>query len=309
MPASPPDATHRSARNDLWVVAGLTVATFMLAAAFELREALTAFTAPLEMWQLDEVPIALTMLAAGLAWYAFRRRAETGAELQRRERAEAQAMSLLAHNRELAQQLLSVQESERRALARELHDELGQRCNAIRVEAAYIQRMQDPQKTAEAAQRVAAQAEALYQQVRDLLRRLRPAELDELGLLAALQALCEAWEERSGVACIFHHDGALDALGEEMDTALYRVAQEALNNVMRHAGATRVRIGLQRTAGTGVLLQVEDDGCGFDTALDTRGLGLLGATERAAALGGTLEIHSTPGSGTRLRMNVPVIAA
>jgi signal transduction histidine kinase len=301
-------APRAAARADLMVVAALTLATFALACVFEFHEALTSFTRPLEVWQLDELPIALVALAAGLAWYAFRRAADAHAQLRLREHAQAQALNLLAHNRELARQLLGVQESERRALARELHDELGPHCHAIRVEAAYLQRCEDPAQARSAVLRTAANAQALVGNVHSLLRRLRPAELDELGLPAALQALCEAWEERSAVSCVFHHTGLLDDLGEDADTALYRVTQEALTNVMRHAGATQVRIQLRRGAAE-VDLRIEDDGRGFDPAADTPGLGLLGATERAAALGATLHVDSAPGRGTRLRMHIPLRCA
>ena len=297
-------ALSTSTRKDLALVVLLTLASFLLAGAVEWHETVSRWTARWEFWQVDEVPTALTILAFGLAWFAFRRRAEAGAALRLRAQAQAEALRLLDHNRELARQLINVQESERRALARELHDELGQSCNAIRVEAAYIQRAHDPRQIAAAAARIAATAESLYQNVRSLLRRLRPAELDELGLLAAMKALCEAWEQRSGIACVFHPDGALDELGDTLDTALYRVAQEALSNVVRHAGATRVRIHLQRTA-QGLRLLVEDDGRGFNPQVDTRGLGLLGAGERAAALGGQLQVDSRPGAGTRLQMSVP----
>lgn len=295
-----------SARADLWVVAGLTLATFILACVFELYEALTRVTRPLEVWQLDELPIALVALAIGLAWYAFRRAAQARAELLMRKYAQSQTLGLLAHNRELAQQLLSVQESERRMLARELHDELGQHCHAIRVEAAFLRCSADAEQARSAVLRTAATAEALVGNVRSLLRRLRPAELDELGLVAALQALCETWEERSGIACIFRHAGPLDALGENIDTALYRVTQEALTNVLRHAQATQVRISLQHSAPAVVELWIEDEGKGFDLRVDTGGLGLLGATERAAALGGSLQVESAPGQGTRLRMRIPL---
>ncbi len=298
-----------SARTDLWIVAGLTLATFALACAFELYEAFTRLTRPLEVWQLDELPIALLALALGLAWYAFRRAAQARAELLLREQAQAQALSLLGHNRELAQQLLGVQESERRALARELHDQLGQHCHAIRVEAAYLRRSEDPEQARAAVLRTAMNADALVGNVRALLRRLRPAELDELGLVAALQALCEAWEERTAIACIFRHDGLLEGLGENIDTALYRVTQEALTNVLRHAQATQVRIGLQWREPALVELRIDDDGCGFDPNSDTRGLGLLGAAERAAALGGSLRIDSAPGRGTKLRMCIPLARA
>lgn len=193
-----------------------------------------------------------------------------------------------------------------------MHDELGQSCNAIRVEAAYIQRASDPREIQAAAARADASAESLYQHVRSLLRQLRPAELDELGLVAALQALCESWEERSGVACIFLHDGhsnAFDGLDETTATALYRVAQEGLSNVMRHAQASRVRIALQRTPSGELQLRVEDDGRGFDPQQHSRGLGLLGASERAAALGGSLHVDSQPGAGTSLVMNLPAASA
>jgi two-component system sensor histidine kinase UhpB len=262
-----------------------------------------------EFWQVDEVPTAVTVLALGLAWFAFRRRAEAAAALRLQAQAQAEALRLLEHNRELARQLIAVQESERRALARELHDELGQSCNAIRVEAAYIQRAGDPQQIHAAAARAAASAESLYQHVRSLLRQLRPAELDELGLVAALQALCESWEERSDVACIFLHDGHFDGLDETTATTLYRVAQEGLSNVMRHAQASRVRIALQRAASGDIQLRVEDDGRGFDPQQHSHGLGLLGASERAAALAGHLLVDSQPGAGTRLRMSLPAAPA
>ena len=295
-----------SARGDLWLVAGLTLATFGLACVFELYEALTRLTRPLEVWQLDELPIALVALALGLAWYAFRRAAEARAELLMRKHAQSQTLGLLAHNRELSQQLLGVQENERRLLARELHDELGQHCHAIRIEAAFLQRTDDTEQARAAVLRTAATAEALVGNVRSLLRRLRPAELDELGLGAALQALCEAWEAHSGVACIFRHAGALEGLGESIDTALYRVTQEALTNVLRHAQAGQVRIHLERAVPSRIELRIEDDGRGFDTHLDTQGLGLLGAGERAAALGGSLQVDSAPGQGTKLRLRIPV---
>jgi len=302
-------AVDALARHDLLLVAALTLVTFALACVFELHELLGGVTARFERWQLDELPVAAGVLCVGLAWCAMRGKRAALAELQRRRAAESAGVRLLAHNRELAQQLIGVQESERRALARELHDELGQHCSAIRVEAACMLHAHDMTEMAAAAGRTAANADALYASVRSLLRRLRPAELDELGLLAALQSLCEAWEARSGVACVLHHDGPLDGLGEHIDTALYRVAQEALTNVLKHAGASQVKVSLQRPVHGEVQLQVSDDGCGFDTTRPTDGLGLLGAGERAAALGGRLQVSSTAGRGTRLRLAVPCSGA
>lgn len=300
-----------TALRDLLIVAAIGVAVFALAARIELYEAFSRWIATFERYQADELPFALLILAAGLSWYAFRRWREARAELALRMAAEAQVGELLAHNRELAQQLIALQETERQALARELHDELGQSCNAIRVEAAYIQRCRadDHAGIVAAAERIAATAESLYQIVRDMLRRLRPANLDELGLVAALQELCESWEERSRIACVFHRDGAessLGDLGDAADIAIYRIAQEALSNVMRHARASNVRLVLSLTAPGQVRLSIQDDGIGMDLGAARRGLGLLGAAERAAALGGRLDIESRPGAGTRLILMLPL---
>ena len=280
-----------NARSDLaWVLAA-TLLTFVLSSMLEWHEKLALLAERFEAWQVDELPLTLTALSLGLAWFAWRRRLE--------------AARLLAHNRDLARQLIAVQENERRALARELHDELGQHCTAIRIEAAYLLHSNDSAQIAAAAQRAAAAAEVLYQGVRGMLRRLRPAELDELGLVAALQALCEACEARADLRCALAHEGAVGALGEAIDTTVYRVTQEALSNATRHAKATSVRVRLVATAKE-LVLEVEDDGCGFDPSMPTRGLGLLGATERAAMLGGELQLSATPGAGTRVRMRLPM---
>jgi two-component system sensor histidine kinase UhpB len=147
-------------------------------------------------------------------------------------------------------------------------------------------------------------AQSLQEGVRRLVRRLRPAELDQLGLVEAMQSLCEAWTTRSGVPCLFHARGKLCENGEVVDTTVYRVAQEALANVVRHANATRVDIELAATP-EGLSLRVEDDGRGFSLVAPERGFGLLGATERAAALGGRLVADSAPGAGTRIHMQLP----
>ncbi|HEX3141232.1 MAG TPA: ATP-binding protein [Rhizobacter sp.] len=295
-------------RSDLWLVAALTLACYFVASALELRETFARWLAPYERWQVDEIPFTLTVLACGLAWYALRRRREAQAELLLRERAEAQMRELLAHNRELARQLIALQENERLALARELHDELGQGCAAIRVATASIRTATTREGSLLAAERADSAAQRLYQLVRGMLRRLRPANLDELGLIAALQELCESWEERSGVPCIFHHEAQLPALGDAIDITLYRVTQEALTNVMRHAQAGSVRVVLGRGAQGELCLSIQDDGVGMAAGAATRGLGLLGAAERAAALGGELQVQASPGGGVCLRLSIPLPA-
>lgn len=302
---------------DLVVVAAGTALVWVLATRLNLLERYLRVTEGLERWQADETVFVLAGLATGMAWYGLRRWREARRALLLHQQAEQRVGELLAHNRELAQQLIAVQDTERRALARELHDELGQSCTAIRAEAALIERTMDADAAAAraAARRIEATAESLYQCVRRMLRRLRPAELDALGLLGAIQALCESWETSSGVACVFHHTGRAEdwgALGDATDVTVYRVAQEALSNVMRHAGASQVRIGLTREGAEGgaestprLCLSVQDDGRGMHPGAVQTGLGLLGATERAALLGGELKIVSTPGQGLQLRMWLP----
>lgn len=298
---------HRGHR-DLWLVLALALMTYALSLAFEFHEHYVAWLARYERWQLDELPASLAVLSVGLTWYALRRRREAFEALHLHTRAEARANALLAHNRDLTQRLITLQEDERRTLARELHDELGQGCAALRIETALIRHCAPGDRAGmlDAAQRADAAALSLYQRVHDLLRRLRPAHLDTLGLVAALRELCEDWQLRSGVACRLAASGALDRLDDALDVAVYRIVQEALTNVTRHARARNVRIALARSAPGTLRLEIDDDGIGMDPACATRGLGLLGAHERAAALGGALQVDSAPGAGTRLRLVLPV---
>lgn len=310
MAASELRTRRRRSLGDVCVVVLATLASYGLASFFELGELVQRWAAPREHWQADELPFSLTVLAGGLAWYALRRAQDARAQLALREQAEAQARELLMHNRELARQLIALQEGERLVLARELHDELGQGCAAVRAETALIRLCgaADRAATLASVERADRAAQQLYQAVRGMLRRLRPANLDELGLIAALQELCEAWEERSGVACIFHHEVLPCEFGDAIDIALYRVTQEALTNVMRHARASTVHVKLGHSVQGELQLSVEDDGQGMDLAAVTRGLGLLGATERAAALGGELEVRASPGAGVQLVLRVPMPA-
>jgi len=305
------ESTRRGAsrwRSDLCIVLAAALACYAISRALNLSESLIGVLGRYENWQLDELPLTGMVFAFGLAWYAVRRRRETEAALHLRAQAEARASALLAHNRELAQQLIAVQESERLALARELHDELGQRCSAILIETACLRRCAADDRAAllGAAARADLAAQSLYQIARGLLRRLRPANLDALGLVAALQELCESWEARCGVACVFHADTMDEALPERINIAVYRVAQEALTNVTRHADASQVRLALARVATGWLCLTIADDGRGMDPARATRGLGLLGANERAVALGGELRVDSAPGAGVRLTLRIPL---
>ena len=304
-----PQSRSPRARIDLLLVLASTLLAYFVAVAVELHERWLLWQQRYEYLQVDELLPTALVLAAGMVCYAFRRRREALAALDAQARAQAHAAALLAHNRRLAQALIEAQEGEREAIARELHDELAQGCTALRFEIACLRqpRIDDAQRLA-AAERADAAAQSLYRRVRELLRRLRPAELDALGLVGALQALAEAGS-RHGLRCRFECRSAVaDAaewLAPATQIAVYRVAQEALTNVQRHARARHARIELARGADGALRLEISDDGRGMDPKAPTRGLGLLGAGERAAALGGTLQLAPSPSAGVRLTLCVP----
>ena len=304
--------TRLRALTDLLVVLLLVVLFFVLAATVELSERIAIWARGYEYWQVDELPLTIVVLALALAWFGLRRTREAGRALDERIRAEARVAELLAHNRDLAQRLILAQETERRTLARELHDEVGQCCTAIRADALYIRQAPatDADGSRAAADRVAAAAESLHMHIRDMLRRLRPAGLDSLGLEAALQELCETWEEQTGIACAFFPRAIPVALDDATSIALLRLVQEGLTNVARHAGADQVRINLCRS-GDNMALSISDNGNGV-TAAGLRGglhggLGLLGMRERVAGLHGTLVFPALPGTGFRIEAQLPLV--
>ena len=225
-------------------------------------------------------------------------------ERKKRE-AEHARTELLAH-------LVFAQEDERRRIARDMHDQFGERLTALSLRIALLRDACG--ERLDLASHVAALSEIaqrLDRDVDELVWELRPTALDDLGLRAALANYIHEWAERSHVVAELHTSGLLDdRLAPEVETALYRIAQEALNNVAKHSRARRVEVILERRPDC-VLLIVEDDGVGFsDTAGDKerRGYGLVGMQERAALVGASLQIESTPGKGTTVLVRIAVPA-
>jgi len=213
-------------------------------------------------------------------------------------------------NERLTQRLKDLQAEERSRIARELHDELGQCLTAIHADAVSIRRAAGEQApiapSAAAIIEVTARIKTL---VRDMLRRLRPAQVQEAGLGAALDDLTDGFRQRNpGTACALQLDeAAREQRGEAADAA-YRLVQEALTNAARHAQARRVEISVTRPqqAGAAVLrLRIADDGRGFDTGASAPGLGIRGMRERLRELHGELDIDSRPGAGTCLSASIP----
>jgi signal transduction histidine kinase len=206
---------------------------------------------------------------------------------------------------ELSDKLLRAQENERRSLARELHDEVGQSLSAILMEAESAACADDLAEAREHLASVRTLAEKTVNEVRDLALLLRPSMLDDFGLVPALNWHAREMTKRTGMNVRLSADDAADELPDEHKTCIYRLVQEAINNSARHANARNVEVDVQRK-GDRVLFRVRDDGAGFDTRF-VRGLGILGMEERVRRLGGRLEIDSKPGRGTTVIAELPVV--
>lgn len=210
----------------------------------------------------------------------------------------------------LSRRVLQAQESERRSIAHELHDELGQSLTAIKINLQAQERFKG-QSPAELNTENVRIVEDALQQVRRLAMALRPSVLDDLGLVPALRWIAEQTATRIGVAVNFHPAIPQTRLSPEIETASFRIVQEALTNIARHANAQNVDIDLFHD-GEALVLNVHDDGCGFNlSAVQERAaagdsIGLLGMKERAMLIGGRLEIESMPGLGSTVRLRCPI---
>lgn len=291
--------TFKRAQSDLLGVICCFVLFWAGATHWELSERLATFSTGYEFLQLDEWPMALVVLSLGLAWYSWRRSQDAQLEIQERIRSELRVQELLTHNSDLAQRLFSAQEDERRALARELHDEMGQTCTAIRTEATVLTKGKGTaDEVQSAAQRIATSAQQISQLTRSMLHRLRPITLDSMGLADALQALCEQWQHTCKVVCDFQSDTLPADMDDYVSVTIYRLVQESLTNVARHADASHVKVRLRCDSDGHLNLTIQDNGQGMtDPEGNQAGFGLLGMRERVLSLGGQLSLNSQPGQG------------
>lgn len=243
---------------------------------------------------------------------SFNRMAE---ELERttvsRDELIAAEKQLRAKQRELealTARLFTAHEEERSRLARELHDDLTQRLAAVAIDAGRIARdsaVTDEQWHA-VMERIRHQLARISDDVHGLSRRLHPAMLDDIGIEAAIESECRSFFEQGGAPVEFVAEGSFGQLRKDTKTALYRIVQEALRNIRRHAQADHVSIRLERN-GSDVELQIRDNGCGFDCAQPglRRGLGLFSMQERARLIGGRFMLDSRPGEGTKMDISLP----
>jgi len=210
------------------------------------------------------------------------------------------------HMQALARRLVEVQESERHYIARELHDDAGQALASLMVGLRLLERDGADRPAVIARTKELKQiADGILENLHRLAVDLRPASLDHLGLVSALRQHAESVSNQNNIAVQFEVVGEIERLSSDMETAVYRIVQEAMTNIIRHAQATRIDIYLQRRDNSLVVI-VEDNGVGFDHSTQQNGrLGLVGMNERATMLGGTLTIESSQQGGTTVFLEVP----
>ncbi len=213
---------------------------------------------------------------------------------------------------QLSARLMQAQEEERVRLSRELHDEIGQviatlRLEITRAESLPVNQFADVRERLARARDLATRA---VQTVRDVCVLLRPAMLDDLGLIPALQWQVEDFARRTGVPCELHEEALSEVLPDPIKTCVYRVLQESLYNAEKHSAASKVMVTVRQSP-EALVMEIEDNGCGFEVERQRQAalpahFGILGMRERAACLGGAFEIHSHPGKGTRIRLRLPM---
>jgi two-component system sensor histidine kinase UhpB len=198
---------------------------------------------------------------------------------------------------------LRAQEEERKRVARDLHDEVNQALTAILLRLEALTQIAPPRLRDELAE-TKTLANRAMEELLQLARQLRPTALDDHGFLPAIEEQLRRFKAQHGIDTRLTTAGELNDLGSDQQLVLYRVTQEALNNIARHSRAHTVEVGITRQDGT-VALEVADDGTGFELDTEDRGLGLDGMAERARLVNGEFDIDTRPGRGTTLRLRVP----
>jgi len=252
-----------------------------------------------ESLDIDELPIALLASLATLLWLSERRIFESN--------------MLIKQNNALLQRVLAVQETERKRIAQDLHDELGQYLNAIKAQATSL--LVDKTSSADTfnrAQRIVETADHGYHAARQMMHSLRPVALDELGLSAALEHLVDTWRSAQPSTSTDTHfkiniANNIDQFNENMNIGIFRIVQEALTNIAKHAKASLAEINVHCDKNA-IHLRIHDNGIGFDTkqqkeGYGLKGYGLIGMYERVEALEGTLSIQSNK-LGTSINVTI-----
>ena len=212
--------------------------------------------------------------------------------------------------RALAGQLLTAQEGERRRIARDLHDDVNQRLAMLAMDLRRIEKgdQTDPAAVASMVRSITGRLTAVSDDVRQMAYRFHPSILDDLGLTKAVSRLVDDFSASTGIQAVYVHHDPVSPVPTDLATCVYRIAQESLNNVARHARASEVEVELICDEGR-VTLSIRDNGVGFDPlqVSQMRGrLGVLSMKERVRLVGGTLDVTTAPGRGTHIEVDVPL---
>ncbi len=261
--------------------------------------------------------IAVNMMKAGSSDYLMKGNLQRLSEVVKRELEEALgrkekklALHQLAERKEelkkLSRYLKNAREEERKYISREIHDEIGQLATAAKMELFWINKhpTEKDENNQKHIDRCLEIIDLLITETRKIAGSLRPPKFDDLGLIATMQWQVQQFEKATGISCDFSHSLNDKAIEGEIKTELFRICQESMTNVMRHAKASHLHILLSQDS-EGINMEITDDGIGFDQQGYTDHLGLLGMRERAVSVGGQLEIVSSPGNGTRIRVSIP----
>jgi signal transduction histidine kinase len=278
------------------------------AAFIDQQRALTEMQSAMQrqVWTVFGIALAISLV---IGWLASRHASRLARRLTEQHAREERISGDLQR---LSARLVQAREEEQRRIARELHDEVGQALSAVKVELAVAERRIERISGARALLAEAqSSADSAIHSVRDLSHLLHPSVLDDLGLVAALDSLVTDFRRRHRIAVEFLHQGHDHRLQAETERAAYRIAQEALTNIARHAEATTGGVRLT-TDPASLTITIDDNGVGFDVADverpgKRRGLGLLSIRERVAGLGGTVRIESAPGRGSRIEVTLPAL--
>lgn len=289
---------RKKALGDLIAIPASFYLVFLISSYLNLSEAFNRWAIHHEKTlNIDEFPLALLAAMAAMAWFSARRWFE--------------ARNLLRQNHELLRHALHAQENERRQIALDLHDHLGQYLNAIKIDASgMIQSDSLPNDAKKIALRIVNHSDYAYKAAKQLICRLRPVALDDLGLSAAMQHLIDAWKKpgpdssRSAEYSL-EMSGGIDSFNEQDSLSIYRIVQEGLTNAARHSGASQIKINIHHDENTLSLL-ISDNGNGIRSG-NHMGLGLTGMRERVESLGGIFRIDSSPGHGTHILAEIPMV--
>ena len=294
---------------DMLVISGVTVLFFFCASYLELSEELARLTESMETWQLDELPLVLLVIFIMMVGVLIRRTHQLRKQTDLQMAVQNELASALEKNRRLTRKNIEIQEAERRAIARELHDEFGQSMNAIMIDGVAIRNsVREGSDLYEQAKSIVDVSGKLFSGVRDLLKQLRPVALDELGVVAALEYMIDEWRRRfENISWGSTIDIEGMSLDETVNITIYRFVKEALTNIVRHSDATEVKVIVIGSQSDGsITIEVRDNGSNKENAESADGVGLVGLRERVESLGGVFERGVSMPSGFFVTAHFPI---